>query len=193
MEAAMRPELAARLHQIIKGESLSENVVTAVTPVTELESYGSNALELRRLRLLRVENINLGNCALALVIPPVTECPNSEYDAALHERAGMAADSVPVVYLDAWARLNCRRPANVTGASWRQALDDGGRFLDAWGNMAAEEQWSVGEIFDVPRAGLSGGLIWKIAGRAVESFGPKHARFDDGEVFERNEGADCDR
>jgi hypothetical protein len=184
MEAAMRPELAARLHQIIKGEFLSENVVTAVTPVTELKSYGSNALKLRQLRALRVENINLGNSALALVTVPVTERP-SEDEAAFHERAGMAAESVPTVYLDAWARLNCRRPAKVTEATWRQALDDGGRFLDAWGSIAAEEQWSAGEIFDVPRAGSGGGLIWKIAGRAVESFGPKHVRFDDGEVFER--------
>ena len=46
----MHPELAAR-HQIIKGKSLSENVVTAVTPVTELKSYGSNALDLRHLRV----------------------------------------------------------------------------------------------------------------------------------------------
>ena len=66
----------------------------------------------------------------------------------------------------------------MTEADWRQALDDGGRFLDAWGSMAAEWQWSVADIFDV-----SGGLIWKIAGRTVVAFGPEHARFDDGEVI----------
>jgi hypothetical protein len=57
--------------------------------------------------------------------------PPDDDAAALEERAGLAADRVPPVYLDAWARLNCQKPASVSQAEWRLALDDGGRFLDA--------------------------------------------------------------
>jgi len=176
----MRHELFARLEKIIKGESISKNGVADVAGVAVVARYASKSPELRPLRPLRVESSEWGKgnfSPVADVAEPVTTSPECD-DAAFHEHAGMAADSVPEVYLNAWARLNCSRPANVTEADWRRALDDGGRFLDAWGSMAAEWQWSVADIFDV-----SGGLIWKIAGRAVEAFGPEHARFDDGEVI----------
>ena len=38
----------------------------------------------------------------------------------------------PPVYLDGWARLSHQKPFEVSEAEWRLALDDGGRFLDAW-------------------------------------------------------------
>jgi hypothetical protein len=173
----MRHELFARLEKIIRGEDVSENGVAGVAGVAVVARYASKSPELRQLRPLRVENSNAGKAGFGSVVEGVTERSQSD-EGAIIERAGMAADSVPEVYLNAWAKLNCRRPANVTEAAWRQALDDGGRFLDAWGSMAAEWQWSVADIFDV-----SGGLIWKIAGRAVEAFGPEHARLDDGEVI----------
>ena len=44
----------------------------------------------------------------------------------------------PPVYLDGWARLSHQKPFEVSEAEWRLALDDGGRFLDAWGSEAAE-------------------------------------------------------
>jgi len=72
-----------------------------------------------------------------------------DYDAdAIEERAGLASDRVPAVYLDAWSRLNCQKPASVSDAEWRLALDDGGRFLDAWGGGAAEAEWMPGEMFE---------------------------------------------
>ena len=49
----------------------------------------------------------------------------------LEERAGMAADSVPALYLKTWARINHQKPLRVSEADWRRALNDGGRFLDA--------------------------------------------------------------
>jgi hypothetical protein len=64
----------------------------------------------------------------------------------IEERAGLAADLVPTVYLDAWARLNCQKPASASESEWRLALDDGGRFLDAWGNDAADVGWTSGEL-----------------------------------------------
>ena len=56
---------------------------------------------------------------------------------AVEERAAMAADSVPAIYLDAWARLQVQRPLSVTEDDWRSAVDDAGLFLDAWGEHAA--------------------------------------------------------
>ena len=84
--------------------------------------------------------------------------------AEIDERAGIASDSVPALYLDTWARLNCQKPASVSEAEWRLALDEAGRFLDAWGEDAAAMQWSAGELFDVPRAGRPRGLVWQLKG-----------------------------
>ena len=49
---------------------------------------------------------------------------------ALEERKGMASDSVPERYLDAWATFQLQCPGGVTEQAWRQAIDDAGRFLN---------------------------------------------------------------
>jgi hypothetical protein len=102
-------------------------------------------------------------------------------EVAIEERAGVASNCVPSVYLDAWARLNCQRPASVPEAEWRLALDDGGRFLDAWGDEAAEVGWTPGELF-AARAGLA----WRLAGERVEAIGRNSVRLSDGRTFPRH-------
>jgi hypothetical protein len=92
----------------------------------------------------------------------------------IEERAGLAADSVPAVYLEAWARLNCQRPQGVTEADWLRALDDGGRFLD--GLRAAEIGWRPGELFDVGRS---------LRGERVLAIGTHGARLSNGLVLHR--------
>ncbi|MGO4869845.1 MAG: hypothetical protein ACLPGW_04435, partial [Roseiarcus sp.] len=89
--------------------------------------------------------------------------PQKEDADAIEECAGLAADRVPLVYLDARSRLNCRKPARVSDAEWHRALDDGGQFVDAWGNDAVALQWTPGELFDVKT-----GLVWRLAGERVE-------------------------
>ena len=74
----------------------------------------------------------------------------------------MAADSVPAIYLDAWARLQVQRPLSVTEDDWRSAVDDAGLFLDAWSEHAASMGWDACDLFDVPRQGRSGGLVWQL-------------------------------
>ena len=107
-------------------------------------------------------------------------------EAAILERAGLCADSVPAIYLDAWARLNCKKPLRVSEAEWRQALDDGGRFLDAWGWVCGSGwEWSAGELFDIPSAISEGGLIWRLGGALVEVYGPDHVRLSDGRTIKR--------
>jgi hypothetical protein len=50
----------------------------------------------------------------------------------LEERMGMAMDSVPEPYLDAWRRLKCQRPMAVSDLAWRQAIYVAGRLFDAF-------------------------------------------------------------
>ena len=113
------------------------------------------------------------NCSKVAVVAsqPVPE---------IEERAGLAADSVPPVYLDAWARLNCRRLGGVTEGDWLRALDDGGRFLDGFGEKAAEIGWSPSELFDVGR-----GLVWNMRGERVLAIGTQGVRLRNGLVLHR--------
>ena len=65
------------------------------------------------------------------------------------------------------------------------ALDDAGRFLDAWGGRAAAMQSSAGDLFGVPCEGQPGGLIWRLKGGRVEALGWDHARLGDERIIER--------
>jgi hypothetical protein len=84
--------------------------------------------------------------------------------------------------VDAWARLNCRKPARISEAEWRLALEAGGRFLDAWGSEATELRWTAGEKFNA-----STGLVWRLHGACVEALGLDGARLSDRRVVYRSE------
>lgn len=101
---------------------------------------------------------------------------------AIAERAGLASDGVPLTYLDAWAQLNHQKPASVSEDEWRLALDDGGQFLDAWGNEAADTGWTPDQLFR-----LRTGLLWRLAGMSVERIGSDHIRLSDGRTIWRAE------
>jgi hypothetical protein len=161
-----------------------KTAVTPATPVIGPTGYRSKPLELQALHRLQVKNSKGEKDAIPAVTPPATSAPEPDQD-EIAERAALAAGSAPAVYLETWARLNHRKPVAVSEAEWRQALDDGGRFLDTWGAYAAEWHWTAGELFDVLRPGQRGGLLWFIAGSKVEAFGPDHARLDDERVFDR--------
>jgi hypothetical protein len=98
----------------------------------------------------------------------------------IEERAGLAADSVAPAYLGAWARLNCQRPGGVTEGDWLRALNDGGRFLDGFGEKAADIGWSPSELFDVGR-----GLVWNLRGERVLAIGTHGVRLSNGLVLHR--------
>jgi hypothetical protein len=75
-----------------------------------------------------------------------------------------AMDTVPKRYLAAWGQFQCQCPAGVTEQTWRQAIDDAGRFIAQWGKLADSFGWSPGDLFDVPRDGAMG-LVWWLKGR----------------------------
>jgi hypothetical protein len=104
---------------------------------------------------------------------------------AIDERAALAAASVPACYLDVWAALQIQRPHHIDSASWQLAIDDAGRFLDAWGSLAVDMNWSAGDLFDAPKGGQPCGLVWELKGGRVGALGEDHARLSDGRTIER--------
>jgi hypothetical protein len=107
--------------------------------------------------------------------------------AVIEERAALAALSVQPCYLEGWARLQCQRPSYAIEEAWRQAIEDAGRFLDAWGADSETMQWTASELFDVPNEGRPGGLIWQIKGERVDALGEHCARLADGRTILRSE------
>ena len=101
-------------------------------------------------------------------------------EAAIEERAGLAADHVPAIYLDAWGLMNCQNPFDVSEAEWRLALNDSGRFLDTWGAHAAAMGWMPGDLFDV-----TAGVLWCLAGERVEAVGEDRVTLSDGRTIVR--------
>ena len=181
----MSPELARRLAFIFPTAAIRETGVTGVAGVAKVARYASKPAELRQLRRLRRLRHEIGNAGEPTNegVAAYLDVPDGDLADAIAERAGLATDSVPALYLDAWARLNCQKPASVCEADWRLALDDGGRFLDFWGSEAAELRWTPAELFDV-----TSGLVWRLASASVEALGPQHVRLSDGRTEKRSAG-----
>jgi hypothetical protein len=171
----MTPELAARLRHVLPGVAIPKNGVAGFTGVAAVARYAGKPQQLRQIRPLRVENSKLANDAFGGVAEGVAGVCDPE----IEERAALAADGVPADYLFAWAHLQCRQPPSVEVDSWRRAINDGGLFLDAWGEQAAELGWTAGELFDEP-----GGLVRPIAGTSVAALGPDHVQMNDGRCFD---------
>lgn len=170
----MKADLAAKLECVKFGRTSGKAGVAGVTGVALVAATHSKLLKLQQLHQLHQKSSNVANDVILDVADPVAASLEPDL-VELEERKGMAADSVPEPYLDAWARLQCQKPMRVSDADWRQAIDDAGRFLDQWGSLAVELQWTPADLFDVPRDGGPGGLVWWLAGEAVRALGPEHA------------------
>jgi hypothetical protein len=133
---------------------------------------------MERLRALKGDVLAL----LASAEPGQSPLTSAAMADAIEERAALAADCVPACYLDAWARLQCQQPLAIDTDVWRLAIDDAGRFLDAWGNQAAEMGWTRGELFDV-----AAGLVWHLNGESVAAIGADHVRLSCGRTIRRTE------
>jgi hypothetical protein len=177
----MRTELLAELRAIMRGEYANGTPVTPATPVTPRSGNRPRAVELQALQRLQVDASNVETANSLPVTVPVPSSP-VPYEAEMEERAGLAADLVPLVYLDAWARLNHQKPSSVSETEWCRALDEGGQFLDRWGYVAHAFGWTPGEIFDV-----SAGLVWRLSGEPVEFIGSEHVKLSGGRVIRRTE------
>ena len=99
--------------------------------------------------------------------------------AAIDERAALAAECVPAVYLDVWARIQVVRPVWAGADEWPGLIDAAGRFLDQWGAMAAGFGWTPEDLFGRE------GLIRAPGGETVRALGPEQATLTDGRTYER--------
>ena len=87
---------------------------------------------------------------------------------------------VPPAYAPTLAALECRCPDHIYTADWRQAVEDGRRFLARWGERAAALGWTARGLFGLHRVPETPtpnyrrlsrydetGLIWLLRGREV--------------------------
>lgn len=106
------------------------------------------------------------------------------------ERAAIIEEGarVPCDWAEDFAKLDVMEaPADFAPARWQQLINDGGRFLDTWGNQAAALGWRVEDVFGVdgvePETGCGAiGLVAMIRGGAVTSVTKSMA------VIEQHEG-----
>ncbi len=176
----MTPELAKRLARIFPSLSVAATGVAGVAGVAEVARYARKPQQLRPLRPLRVEIDKKGNErgeAVAAALEDVAD--------AIEERRAIIAETCPALYADAFARPNHQKPFAVSTEEWERSLNDAGLFFDAWGTLAAEMRWTVGDLFDVPRDGSAGGLFWQLKGERVEALGPDHICVTGGRTIRR--------
>lgn len=154
----MRAELRNHLLAVARGDLSCKTGVTHVTGVTASSGYVPKPLQLRELRELRAKNDKSENELKNGVTQPIT----TTLEDAVSERVAIIEDdgSIPEVFRNAWARLNCDRPAGVSENCWWNAITAGGLLLDDWGERAAALGWQSADLF-----GLGIGLVWQLADR----------------------------
>ncbi len=106
---------------------------------------------------------------------------------AWEERAALIeANGVPKEWSEGFAALcTMPRPSAYAIERWEQLLNDGGLFLDKWGDKAAALGWKASDIFGVdPRAPEirydAMGLVPALEGRSVIAITTDTARIDCG-------------
>jgi hypothetical protein len=110
------------------------------------------------------------------------------------ERAAIAIHEggIPGAYADAFAQLQIAQPIGVAHSQWLRAIDDAGRFLDQWGNVAEKLQWSARDIFKKPAAPAATrlpldlgtvGLCWVIDGQNVVALDACSVTIGDRRIF----------
>jgi hypothetical protein len=110
------------------------------------------------------------------------------------ERAAIAIydGGIPEAYADAFAQLQIAQPIGVHHSQWLRAIDDAGRFLDRWGNLAEKLQWSAQDIFKKPAAPTATmprldvgtvGLCWVVDGQNVVALDAHSATIGDKRIF----------
>ena len=74
-----------------------------------------------------------------------------------------------------------RRPS----ARSREGLNDGHRRTSAGEHERQAAARAAGELFDVPRDGRPGGLVWQLKGERVGTLGEDRARLTHGRMIKR--------
>ncbi len=85
----------------------------------------------------------------------------------------------PPLYSAGFARLQLTPPPGLSVLRWLQAVDDAGRFLDAFGQQAQAMGWRSDDLF------RSGGLVQTLQGAHVTKITSTTAVLSDGRTFKR--------
>jgi hypothetical protein len=102
--AAMKADLASKLHIAMGGEITPETGVVGVTGVAGVSATYTKSLKLQWLRPLRLKTDKVAKDVNRGVVGDVAAPPEPD-QAELDERKALAMHSLPEPYLDAWARL----------------------------------------------------------------------------------------
>jgi hypothetical protein len=86
---------------------------------------------------------------------------------------------VPPVYSAGFARLQLTPPPGLSIPRWLQAVDDAGRFLDAFGHKAQAMGWRSDDLF------RADGLVLALRGHHVVKLTAATAILSEGRTFER--------
>ncbi|MGE0109592.1 MAG: hypothetical protein AB7S81_07525 [Bdellovibrionales bacterium] len=153
-----------------------------------LECLGQDRLRVKAPRPLShdlVERVRANKPEIILALSPASVSVDQE---SCDERAAIIqANGVPKEWAEGFAFLcTMERPAAFTPERWRQIVDDGGYFLDAWGRQAAALGWRAEDVFgvnpDAPLWRYDGmGLVPCLQGRRVIAITENTARIDCGD------------
>ena len=107
-------------------------------------------------------------------------CPTSP---DLDERQAIAEmeGGIPPLYSAGFARLQLTPPPGLSVSRWLQAVDDAGRFLDAFGQPAQALGWRADDLF------RSDGLVLALQGAHVTELTSTTAVLSDGRSVSRRE------
>jgi hypothetical protein len=100
----------------------------------------------------------------------------------LDERQAMAEieGGIPPLYSAGFARLQLTPPPGFSVPRWLQAVDDAGRFLDAFGQPALAMGWRSDDLFQAD------GLVRALQGARITKLTSTTAVFSDGRTFKRD-------
>jgi hypothetical protein len=99
----------------------------------------------------------------------------------LDERQAIAEieGGIPPLYSAGFARLQLTPPPGLSVPRWLQAVDDAGRFLNAFGQQAQAMGWRADDLF------RADGLVPTLQGSHVITLTSTTASFSNGRTFQR--------
>jgi hypothetical protein len=160
----MRPNREA-FRTFLKSGSTRKTGVTGVTGVT--------ANEINSLARHRNENES---------VTGVTKIAgNTPTHSDIDERQAIAEieGGVSTLYSAGFARLQLTPPPGLSVPRWLQAVDDAGRFLDAFGRQAQAMGWRADDLF------RPDGLVQVLQGAHISKITSTTAVLSDGRTFKR--------
>jgi len=167
-------------NETVKQAMLARNIILNNAETTSLKDMASSVL-LRNSAGNKLETTPNSN--ISPVITPETNSPLN-HEAFIECAAIIESYGVPREWAEGFATLcTMPRPAAYASERWKHLVDDGGRFLDAWGRQAAALGWRAVDVFgvnpDAPESRYDGmGLVPLLNGSRVKAITADTARVE---------------